>query len=148
MYAIRSYYEDKSTKEEVYEAEIIIPKKRLYRDIDNKVLGGICSGLAAYFNIDVVWIRVLAVVLLFATSGGAAFVYIILWLIIPPAISRGQKMEMHGENVTIENIERAIKEEYEEMKKGFQNFKDSPTYKKGESWFKNMSNRNNQNPKQ
>lgn len=130
---------DAKKEEKVYYAKVEEPKKRFYRDIDNRVIAGICAGLAAYFNMDIAIIRIIAVILFFVTSGGAIPVYIILWLIIPPAISRAQKMEMRGERVTIENIERTIREEYEEMKKGFEKFKKSSTYKKGESWFKRMS---------
>ena len=57
--------------------------KKLYRDDRRKILGGVCSGLAHYFNIDPVWPRLLFALLAFATYGGVVIAYIILWVIIP-----------------------------------------------------------------
>lgn len=57
--------------------------KRLYRSTQNKVLGGICGGIADYFNVDPVLIRIIFVVLLIASFGTAALAYIIAWIIIP-----------------------------------------------------------------
>lgn len=56
-------------------------EKRLYRSRTEKMLGGVCGGLAAYFNIDVTLIRVLAVV--FGLFGGGILAYLILWIVIP-----------------------------------------------------------------
>jgi phage shock protein PspC (stress-responsive transcriptional regulator) len=83
--------------------------KKFYRDKDNKVLGGVASGLAAYFGVDVTVIRLLFVlgVLLFGTGFLA---YIILWIVAPKAQTLTQKMEMKGEPVTLSNIETNIKE--------------------------------------
>jgi phage shock protein PspC (stress-responsive transcriptional regulator) len=78
--------------------------RRLYRDPDNKVLGGVCSGLGAYFEIDPVLIRVIFVLLLFVGFGPLA--YIILWIVIPKAYTVTQKLEMHGEAPTPENIRK------------------------------------------
>ncbi|HEY1053603.1 MAG TPA: PspC domain-containing protein, partial [Emticicia sp.] len=83
--------------------------KKFYRDNDNKVLGGVGSGLAAYFGADVTVIRLLFVlsVLLFGTG---ILAYIILWIVAPKAQTLTQKMEMKGEPVTLSNIETNIKE--------------------------------------
>ena len=83
--------------------------KKFYRDKDNKVLGGVCSGLAAYFGVDITVIRLLFVagVFLFGTGFLA---YIILWIVAPKAKTLTQKMEMKGEPVTLSNIETNIKE--------------------------------------
>ena len=83
--------------------------KKFYRDNDNKVLGGVCSGLAAYFGVDITVIRLLFVlsVLLF---GSGLLAYIILWIVAPKAQTLTQKMEMKGEPVTLSNIETNIKE--------------------------------------
>ncbi|MBA4853692.1 PspC domain-containing protein [Emticicia sp. BO119] len=83
--------------------------KKFYRDNDNKVLGGVASGLAAYFGVDVTVIRLLFVlsVLLFGTG---VLAYIILWIVAPKAQTLTQKMEMKGEPVTLSNIETNIKE--------------------------------------
>lgn len=101
--------------------------RRLYRDTDNSVLGGICSGLGAYFNTDPVIFRILFVVFVFAW-GITAVAYLLMWIIVPPARTAAQKLEMRGESVTIENIERSVKEEYEAVKKSAGRLGRSETY--------------------
>jgi phage shock protein PspC (stress-responsive transcriptional regulator) len=81
--------------------------RRIYRDPDNKVLGGVCGGLGAYFDIDPVLIRVIFVLLIFMGFGPLA--YIILWIVIPIAYTVTQKLEMHGEAPTPENIRKYSK---------------------------------------
>lgn len=89
--------------------------KRLYRDKDDKVLGGVCSGLAAYFGIqDAVWVRI-AFVLLTLAFGSSLIVYIVLWAIVPSAKTVSDRLEMMGEPTNVNNIAKAIKEELEEM---------------------------------
>ncbi len=89
--------------------------KRLYRDPNDKVLGGVCSGLAAYFGIqDAVWVRVAFVLL--ALVGGASFiVYCVLWGILPKAKTVSDRLEMMGEPTNVNNIARMVKEELEEI---------------------------------
>ncbi|TRX72531.1 PspC domain-containing protein [Carboxylicivirga sp. M1479] len=117
------------------------PNRRFYRDVDNRVFGGVCSGIAAYFGIDVVLVRVLTVIFTFITSGTLGLIYLILWIALPPARTTAQKLHMRGERITIENIERSIRDEYDEVKKKFGNFKESDTYKKGQSFFSRFSRR-------
>ncbi|MGZ3929943.1 MAG: PspC domain-containing protein, partial [Bacteroidia bacterium] len=90
-------------------------KKRLFRDPDNKAIGGVCSGIAAYFDVDIVWIR-LAMFLLIFFGGLSLWVYIILWIVIPEAKTTAEKLAMHGEKIDINNISRAVKEEAEQLK--------------------------------
>ncbi len=116
-------------------------RKRLFRDVDNKVIAGVCSGIAAYLNTDPVFIRVAFVILPFLSVGAIFPVYIILWAVVPAAITTAQKLEMRGENVTIKNIEKTIKNEYEDVKKHFKKMRNSETYRKGESWWKRMTKR-------
>lgn len=83
--------------------------KKLYRNPDDRTLGGVASGLAAYFNIEVLWVRLLFIALIFA--GGAGFViYIILWIITPQAKSITERIQMKGGAITLDNIESTIKE--------------------------------------
>ncbi|PLK42542.1 PspC domain-containing protein [Emticicia sp. TH156] len=83
--------------------------KKFYRDNDNKVLGGVASGLAAYFGVDVTVIRLLFVIgVPIVFIGGIT--YVILWIVAPKAQTLTQKMEMKGEPVTLSNIETNIKE--------------------------------------
>lgn len=65
-------------------------KKRLYRSEDDRIIGGVCAGIAEYFDVDPVVIRVIAVILLFAWSFGF-WLYLILWIIVP------KKSEVLGE---------------------------------------------------
>lgn len=81
--------------------------KKLYRNPDDRVIGGVCSGLAAYFNIEVLWARLAFVGLIFA--GGAGFViYLILWIITPLAKSITERIKMKGGEITLSNIESTI----------------------------------------
>lgn len=81
-------------------------QKRFYRDSDNKKLGGVAAGLAAYFGKDVTIVRVILLVcaLIPFLSGIVIPFYFITWLIAPEAITPAQKLEMQGEAVTIDNL--------------------------------------------
>lgn len=79
--------------------------KKLYRDADNRVIAGVCSGLSYYFNVDVVLVRVLmAVAFLFGSFG--FWLYIILWIVVPSARSAIDKCNMHGIPPTAENFKK------------------------------------------
>lgn len=106
-------------------------KRRLYRDPDHRVLGGVSGGLGAYFKIDPVILRVIFVVLFFVTSGGFGLVYLILWIAVPKAKNTAQRLEMRGQEATVKNIEKSIKEEISEVKESYKRFKESDTYAKG-----------------
>ena len=82
-----------------------ITKKRLYRDVDNKRIAGVCSGISAYFNIDVTLVRVLFLVGLLGYSA-TFWVYIVLWIAAPKALTISQKLKMRGIPVTAENIKK------------------------------------------
>lgn len=84
--------------------------RRLYRDTDENILGGVCSGLAAYFSIDPIWIRLAFVALVLLGSTGF-WLYIILWIVIPEAKTTAQKLQMRGEKINLSNIEKSVKEE-------------------------------------
>lgn len=93
--------------------------RRLYRDPDHRVLGGVASGVASYFGIDVVIIRLLFIALFIVGYGSSFLIYIILWIVVPKATTTKQKLEMKGEDINISNIEKSIKEEYSEVKENF-----------------------------
>ena len=82
--------------------------KKMYRDPDNKVVGGVASGVAAFFGADITLIRVLFVVFTIFFGTGL-LVYIILWIALPEAKTITDKMKMQGEPVTLSNIESSIK---------------------------------------
>lgn len=81
------------------------PSKKFYRDSDSKVIGGVCSGLALYFDIDIMLVRVLFVVALICGSLGF-WVYVIFWIVAPLATTAAQKCEMRGLPITAENLRR------------------------------------------
>jgi phage shock protein PspC (stress-responsive transcriptional regulator) len=84
--------------------------KRLYRDPDGKMVGGVAAGLAAYFNLDPIWFR-LAFIIFTLVGGSGVLIYFILWVALPEARSTAEKLAMKGESVNISNIEKSIKDE-------------------------------------
>lgn len=88
--------------------------KKLYRDTDSKFIGGVCSGLEYYTGIDALWIRIIFILL--AVSTGFGFIaYILLWILVPEANTTSQKLDMRGEPVNISNIERKVKEGFDDV---------------------------------
>ncbi len=81
--------------------------RRLFRDPDNRVIGGVSAGLANYFGLDRVWIRLIFVASIFLFGTGF-WLYIVLWIIVPKASSASDKLMMKGEPVDIKNIEKEI----------------------------------------
>lgn len=117
-------------------------RKRLFRDSDSKIIGGVCSGLAQYFGVNV-WIpRLLFLIpflslfnswnhwgwfdfpnfLNFSFSPGATIVYIILWLVLPEAKTTSEKLEMKGEKVDLNSIKSTIQGDMEGFKERAQDF--------------------------
>lgn len=96
--------------EETIKTEYIYTgQKKLYRDTDKGVIGGVLAGLGHYFKIDVVWIRILFAFLL-VFYGTGVLLYLILWIIIPAAKTTSQRLEMEREPINIETIEKKVKE--------------------------------------
>jgi len=85
-------------------------RKRLYRDTDNKILGGVCSGISNYFNLDSSIVRLVWIILFFFFGTGL-LIYLILWIIVPEALTTAQKLEMKGEAPTLDNIINKVKSE-------------------------------------
>ncbi len=88
--------------------------KKLYRDIDNKYIGGVCSGLEYYLGFDALWIR-LIFLLLGVFTGFGIIAYILLWILVPEANSTSQKLDMTGKPINISNIERKVKEGFDDV---------------------------------
>ncbi len=82
--------------------------KKMYRDPDKQVLGGVASGMAAYFGIEAAIIRLIFVLSIFL-GGTGLIAYIVLWIILPEAKSITDKVKMKGEPVTLSNIETNVK---------------------------------------
>ncbi|MBB1150176.1 MULTISPECIES: PspC domain-containing protein [unclassified Myroides] len=92
-----------------YTEQTYYREKKLFRDTDSRILGGVLSGLAHYFKIDTVWVRLIFLFLVFFYGTGI-LLYFVLWIIIPSAKTTSEKLDMMGEPVNIETIERKIKE--------------------------------------
>jgi Putative stress-responsive transcriptional regulator len=93
-------------------------KRRIYRDLEHKKIGGVCSGISAYFNIDVVWVRLIVLSVCLGIGGiirmfsdppffiWAVLLYCILWIVIPAAKTVAQKCEMYGQAQTADQISK------------------------------------------
>ncbi len=88
--------------------------RKLYRDTDNSYIGGVSSGLAHYFGIDGIWIRLAWVLLVFG-AGTGILLYILLWILVPEAKTTAEKIMMTGAPVNISNIEKKIKDGFDNV---------------------------------
>lgn len=89
--------------------------KKLFRDPDNKHIGGVSSGLGHYIGMDAIWIRLIWVLLTIFSSGTFILIYIIFWILVPEAVTTADKLTMRGEPVNISNIEKKFKETYDNV---------------------------------
>ena len=113
--------EDDNTADTTFSSTTNSSTKKLYRDREKGMIGGVASGLGYYFGIDAVWIRVVLILLVFAGFGTGILAYIILWIVTPEAITTSEKLEMTGEPVTISNIEKKVREEFDNVSDKFKN---------------------------
>lgn len=118
--------EKSSEKEEQEQAEtqnqeIHTNKKRLMRDPDNRILGGVAGGFAAYMNWDPTALRIILFLLIFV-YGVTIPIYFLLWIIIPMAHTATEKLEMRGQSVTIENIGKTVTDGFEKVCKDTNDF--------------------------
>ncbi|MFD0860915.1 PspC domain-containing protein [Sungkyunkwania multivorans] len=119
--AVMGQPEDYLVDDEIFEDE---PKKekprtrtykQLFRDTDNQYISGVSSGLGHYLGIDAVWIRILWIILTFFSGGSLILIYILLWVLIPAAQTTAEKLEMRGKPVNISNIEKKVKEGFDDV---------------------------------
>ena len=95
-------------------------RKKLYRDKDRGLIGGVATGLGHYLGIDAVWIKI--AFLFFTFVGGFGLLaYFIFWIATPKAVTTSEKLEMTGEPVTISNIEKKVREEFDSVTNKFKN---------------------------
>lgn len=92
--------------------------RQLFRDTDNRILGGVASGLGNYFNANPIVFRILFIVFTFVGVAGP-IVYVLLWALVPAAVTRSQKLEMRGERVTIDSIGRIVNEEIQGVRESW-----------------------------
>ncbi|MGB0805109.1 MAG: PspC domain-containing protein [Salibacteraceae bacterium] len=112
-------------------------KRRLFRDTDSGMLGGVCAGTGHYFGVDAVWFR-LALVLSVLFLGFGFLFYIILWIIMPEARTSAEKLAMKGEPVTFENIGKTVEEEMQNVKKKLNNLDGSRVQNNAKSLQKGL----------
>jgi len=92
--------------------------KRIFRDEDDKIVGGVCSGVGHYFGIDRIWIRIIFLFAFFVW--GVGFIpYLILWIVIPKAKTTAEKLEMKGEAVNVDNIKKTVEDKFNDLKDSF-----------------------------
>lgn len=116
------FFEDGNTSNNSMEDDEVLVegrkrRKRLYRNPDDRLIGGVASGVAAYFGIDKPWIVRIIFLLTIPTFGISLLVYPLLWLIIPEAITRSDFDEMHGRAADISNIADSVKAELKDITK-------------------------------
>lgn len=125
--AIMGQPEDYMVDEEIFEDE---PKrtqsaktvgKKLFRDPENGYVGGVSSGLGHYLGIEAIWIRLLWILLTIFSSGAFVLIYIAFWIFVPEAKTTADKLAMRGEEVTISNIEKKIREGFHEVSDSIKN---------------------------
>ena len=121
--------EDYMVDEEIFEDEprrqytTSSSSKKLFRDKENAYIGGVSAGLAHYFGIDALWIR-LAWIILFFGAGTGILLYILLWILMPAAETTADKLAMSGKPVNITNIEEKVKEGFGNVKDGLEDAAD------------------------
>ncbi|MBI6120488.1 PspC domain-containing protein [Salegentibacter maritimus] len=119
--AIMGQPEDYMVDEEIFEDEPAAakttksPGKQLFRDTEHSYVGGVSSGLGHYLGIDFIWVRLLWILLTIFSSGAFILIYIALWIFVPEAKSTADKLAMRGEEVTISNIEKKIREGFDNV---------------------------------
>jgi phage shock protein PspC (stress-responsive transcriptional regulator) len=116
----------KEIPEEKTRRTVYTKGKKLYRDPDDRILGGVCSGLGAYFNVDPVVVRLIFALLVILGAGAFFLIYIILWIVVPSARNTAERLEMKGKEVNISTISKSIKEEIQDVRDNYRNMKYSP----------------------
>ncbi len=125
--------------EEDFSTEQSTPKKRrkFYRDTDEGMLGGVCAGFSHYLNWDPIWLRGVFIALVILGFAGIP-IYILLWILLPEARTRAEKMHMRGEQINVENISKSINEELNNVGESIKGF-GKKAAEKGERFSKTSS---------
>lgn len=98
------------------------PNRKLYRNVDGAVFGGVLSGIAHFFGINPLWTRLLFIVLLLLTAFmPMALIYAILWIVVPPARTAAEKLQMSGRPVTLAQIRELNESASNEQSEGHTN---------------------------
>jgi phage shock protein PspC (stress-responsive transcriptional regulator) len=117
--------EDYEVDEEIFEEQTSRKRyrssgknKQLFRDTQNGYIGGVSGGIGYYLGIEAVWVRVIWVLLVFFSVGWAIPVYVLLWILVPDAVTTNQRLTMMGKEVNISNIEENFKQGFDPVVDG------------------------------
>lgn len=116
MGRVSDFEQADETTDEPYESNFkeeyrrVVSEKKLMRNPDDTVIGGVCSGLGYYFGIQAKWIRILFI-LLFLFGGSGVLLYVVLWIVMPTAVTRADRMSMRGEEPNLQNFKKNFEEE-------------------------------------
>jgi phage shock protein PspC (stress-responsive transcriptional regulator) len=116
--AVMGQPEDYMLDDEIFEDETTSTRtkgKKLFRDTDHAYIGGVSSGLGHYLGIAPIWLRLAWILLTIFSTGAFILIYIALWIFVPEAKTTADKLAMRGEPVTISNIERKIREGFDDV---------------------------------
>lgn len=89
--------------------------KKLFRDPEERFIGGVAGGLSHYLGLDSVWIRLILILLVLSSAGGVILVYVLLWALVPEAKTTADKLKMKGQPVNVANIKKKIKDELNQV---------------------------------
>jgi phage shock protein PspC (stress-responsive transcriptional regulator) len=128
--------EDEEQTQEFTNETSIKGDKKLFRNPDDRLLGGVCSGLGAYIGVDTVWVRLFFVAAFFLGFG--FFTYIILWIVMPEAKTASDKLKMKGEPINIQNIGKKFEEEANKVSENLKNVDTNKFTKKAGSVLENI----------
>jgi phage shock protein PspC (stress-responsive transcriptional regulator) len=109
--------------------------KKLFRDMDDRIIGGVCAGIGHYFNTEPRWIRAIAILIVFF-GGSGLLIYAILWIVIPKAETRADKMAMKGELPNIQNFKRNFDKEIDGLRNNIPDF--DPAVRRLKSFFSEL----------
>ena len=108
--------EKENAKKRVFQEQVITGKKKLMRDPDNRVIGGVAAGIAAYMGWDTTAVRLAMILLLFIPFvHWMALLYIILWMVMPVAKTAADRLIMRGKSVTLETIGQTVTDGFEKV---------------------------------
>ncbi|MFD2161694.1 PspC domain-containing protein [Paradesertivirga mongoliensis] len=102
-------------EDETFEATKLKSSRNLYKDSEDRMIGGVCAGLGHYFNIEAKWVRLITLISTLFTGIGL-IPYLILWIVLPTAKTRQEKMSMKGEPINLQNFKKTFDEEAEMSK--------------------------------
>jgi len=112
---VRHSSKEKASHKTNYTSATNKSKRRLFRDPDEKIVAGVCSGIASYLGIDdPLWVRIVMAVLIFGAGIGFPL-YLFLWIIVPKAKNASDKLAMKGEPINVESIARTVEDELSDL---------------------------------